>query len=51
VDRKAGGEVLASTFNYGDNFEEATHDICHEVALIRDIVPKDLIEEIVRKGY
>jgi hypothetical protein len=32
------------------DFEEATHDICHEVALIWEIVPKDLIEKIVRKG-
>jgi hypothetical protein len=50
LDREAGEEVLAGTFNYGEDFEEATHDICHEVALIWEIVPKDLIEEIVRKG-
>ncbi len=45
-----GEEVLAGTFDYGEDFEEATHDICHEVALIWKIVPKDLIEEIVQKG-
>jgi hypothetical protein len=50
ADKELGEEVLAGTFNCGENFEEPTHDICHEVALIREIVPKDLIEEIVQKG-
>jgi hypothetical protein len=49
ADREAGEEVLAGTFDYGEDFEEATHNIYHEVALIWEIVPKDLIEEIVRK--
>ncbi len=50
MDREAGEDVLADTFNYGEDYEEATHDICHEVVMIWEIVPKDLIEEIVQKG-
>jgi hypothetical protein len=50
ADREAGEEVLAGTFEYGEDFEEATHDFFHEVALIWEIVPKDLIEEIEWKG-
>jgi hypothetical protein len=51
VDREAGEKVLASTFDYGEVFEKATHVICHEVAVIWEIVPKNSIEDIVRKGY
>ncbi len=34
ADREAGEEVQAGTFNYGEDFEEAIHDIYHEVTLI-----------------
>ncbi len=50
ADREAGEKYLPGTFNYGEAFEEATHAICHEVALISEKVSKDLIEKIVQKG-
>jgi hypothetical protein len=47
---KREGKFWPVPSTMGRIFEEAIHDICHEVALIWEIVPKVLIEEIVRKG-
>jgi predicted transcriptional regulator len=50
ADTGAGEAVLSGTFEYSEDFELATKKICHEVTRIRECIPQDSVEDIVRKG-
>jgi hypothetical protein len=50
ADTGAGEAVLSGTFEYSEDFELATKNICHEVTRIRECIPQDSVEDIVRKG-
>jgi hypothetical protein len=50
ADTEAGEEVLSGTYEFEPGFDDATMRICQEVAAIREVVPADSVDAIVRKG-
>jgi hypothetical protein len=45
----AARQVLAGTYQFGEDFDEATKRICEALADIRRVVPEDSVEKIITK--
>ncbi len=50
ADTEAGEAVLAGTYEFGPDFDEATKRICKEVAMIQEEVPRNSVDTIIRRG-
>jgi hypothetical protein len=42
-------EILAGTYDYPEDFDEATKELCQECATIRQTIPKDSINIKITK--
>jgi hypothetical protein len=47
---EAGEDVLAGTYDFDPEFDDATKRICEEVASIRATIPRDSVNTIIRRG-
>ena len=50
ADTEAGEAVLAGTYEFDPDFDEATKRICEEVAVIREEIPSNSVDPIIRRG-